>query len=562
MAMNRPAASSRHNAPSRLLHMFLLVALALTARLVLLPYASQDTDDHSLRVWIAWRWGEDPFFFLHGHWPPLHFFLLGPVIHWFHDPLLAPVLLQVAFGSLVPAVLYLFTVREWGDRRAALAVGAAFALYPVAIRTSLEVLAQPPFSLCLALAFLALSHARAPSATWRQAAVAGVALSLAGLFRVEGWVLIPFFALTLWPRLPLVVVCGAVGAIAPALIMLANLLHYGDLFYSITTVTDFELHMAGRENFTLLQHAGQVVRYAGLVVGGMTPVLALFCVLGALSSLLRRERQAIWLLPAVAMGLILAASVARGTTGPKQIYTEVLGLLLIPFLASFLLAPDLRRLPKAATAGAYAVLFGSMLFLLVLGTLRDIPGMRERYRLVAAIPALNAAPNFPDKASVDQFLPAIRAGDGNRQGLIIDTLGSPANSYLGLHSLYHPNRVFLTPNAPNADLDAQVSEDLRSLRTRWQPLQDSEPLDFDAFLRAYCSGFLVLQPGSRFAGWLGYREPDRASRHGIELRLDAVARAPWPMPTDARLRAAGVAETAAGEVVLFRYTIANCAAGG
>jgi len=74
---------------------------------------------------------------------------------------------------------------------------------------------------------------------------------------------------------------------------------------------------------------------------------------------------------------------------------------------------------------------------------------------------------------------------------------------------------------------------LVSLRTRWQPLQDSEPLDFDAFLRAYCSGFLVLQPGSRFAGWLGYREPDRASRYGIELRLDAVARAPWPMPMDA-----------------------------
>src|SRR6185295_18012605 len=101
---------------------------------------------------------------------------------------------------------------------------------------------------------------------------------------------------------------------------------------------------------------------------------------------------------AVAMGLILAASVARGTTGPKQIYTEVLGLLLIPFLASFLLAPELRRLPKSATAGACAALFGSMLFLLALGTLRDIPGLRERCWLVAAIPALNAAPNFPDKA--------------------------------------------------------------------------------------------------------------------------------------------------------------------
>jgi hypothetical protein len=45
-------------------------------------------------------------------------------------------------------------VREFRDRDAALAVGLAYALYPVAIRTSLEVLAQAPFSLCLALGLL------------------------------------------------------------------------------------------------------------------------------------------------------------------------------------------------------------------------------------------------------------------------------------------------------------------------------------------------------------------------------------------------------------------------
>jgi hypothetical protein len=330
----------------------------------------------------------------------------------------------------------------------------------------------------------------------------------------------------------------------------------------ITTVTDFELNMAGRENYTILQLGGQVVRYMGFVVGGMTPVLALFCVLGAISCLARRERQAVWLIPAIAMGVILVASVARGTTGPKHIYTETIGLLLIPSLASFLLAPDLRRLSKAATTGAYWLLFGSMLSLLVIGTLRDIPGTREHSFLVATIPALNATPNFPDKEIVDQFLPEIRAGDGERRGLVLDTLGSPADSYLGLHSLYHPNRVFLTPNAPNADLDAVVPEDMRSLRERWQPLQDSEPLDFDEFLRAYCSGFLLLQPGSRFADWIGYREPDHASRHGMELQLQALARAPWPLPIDARLRGAGVSRTAPGEVVLFRYLVTNCSAGG
>src|SRR6478752_5528395 len=103
MDLPQAAADPRRGDQILWLDLFSLLALALVVRLVLLPYASQDSNDHSLRVWIAWRWSEDPFFFLHGHWPPLHFFLLGPVIHWFHDPLLAPVLLQVAFGSLVPA---------------------------------------------------------------------------------------------------------------------------------------------------------------------------------------------------------------------------------------------------------------------------------------------------------------------------------------------------------------------------------------------------------------------------------------------------------------------------
>ena len=57
-----------------------LVLLAAAVRLALLPLASQDTNDHSLRLWIAQRLSEDPFLLLHGHWPPLHFYLLAPVI--------------------------------------------------------------------------------------------------------------------------------------------------------------------------------------------------------------------------------------------------------------------------------------------------------------------------------------------------------------------------------------------------------------------------------------------------------------------------------------------------
>lgn len=556
-------AGSRGARRAATLHLLFLVALAVSVRLFLLPYASQDTNDHSLRVWIAWRWMEDPFFFLHGHWPPLQFFLLGPVIYWANDPILAPVLVQVAFGSLVPAVLYLFSAREWGDRTVALAVGVAFALYPVAIRTSLEVLAQPQFSLFVALTFLALSHAREPAAGWYRAALAGAMLAMAGMFRIEGWILIPFFALTLWPHRGRIVAFAAVAALAPLSMMAANTLHYGNPVLPITTVLDFELDLAGRDNLSLLAHAGQVIRFLWQLAGGMTPVLALLAGLGALSCLVRRERQSVWLVPGLAMALILLGSVARGSTAPKVIYTETLGLLLIPFLASFLLAPELRRLPRAATSTLAAGLIGYMLLMNVIATLRDIPGLRERSRLLAAIPALNPAPTFDGKPIIDRLLPSVRAPDGAPgQGLIVDRLGSPASFYLGLHSLYHPDRIFIAVDAPNAKLDAPVPEERRPLRERMQPLRDSEPLELDAFLRAYCSGLLVLQPGSRFAEWLNYREPDRATLGPLELKLDIKAREPWPLPADARLRAAGVPETAPGEIVLFHYRVEGCSAAG
>ncbi len=539
-----------------------LFVFALVVRLALLPFASQDTNDHALRVWIAWRWAEDPFFFLHGHWPPLHFFVLGTFLRVFHDPIVTPVLVQVAFGALVPAVLYRFSLREWGDRWAALAVGAAYALYPVAIRTSLEVLAQPLFGLCLALGFVALSRAREPGAGWRRAAVAGAVLGVACLLRVEGWLLIPFFALTLWPRRKLIVVCGAVAALVPVLMMLANTLHYGNPLLPFTTVVDFELNMAGRDNFTLLQHAEQVARYVWLVVGGMTPLLALGCGLGALGCLRRRERQAIWLLPALAMSAILLGSVAVGSTAPKMIYTEIVGLLLIPFLASFLRAPEFRRLSTTWARGGLAALFGSMLVLLGVGLLRDLPGLRQHSRLVAAIPAVNGAPNFPGQPTIDPLVPLVRAQDGPGRGLIIDTLGPPASYYLGWQSRFHPDRIYIPPVAPNADLDEAVPAARQPLRERLQPLQDSQPLILDDFLHAYCTGLLLLQPGSRFAGWLNYDGASGANLHGIGLELQEMARAPWPLPEDGRLRAPGVAATAPGELVLFRYTVPGCAAGG
>ena len=533
----------------------LVLAAALAVRAALLPYASQDTLDHTVRIWIGWRWAEDPFPLLYGMWPPLHFFLVGPIVRLFDDPVHAPVLLHLAIGSATPVVLYLFTKREFGDRNAALAAGIAYALYPVAVRNSLEALAEAPFVLGLALALLALSRAREPSADWRHAAVAGLALTLAAMLRYEGWMLIPFLGLVLWPRLRLVGVFVTVSALWPVVSLAASYVHYGDALAGIHAVSSYELGAMGKAQLPLARRAAHVAKLGVNLAAGMTPVLALFAGLGALSCLVRRSKQAAWLIPSAGLFLVLLAAAARGSINPKSHYTETFGLLLIPFLAAFLGSPPVRRLPAA---GIYAALFGSMTFLLVIGTLRDIPGMRQHSALVRAIPALGPVPTFVGRDVLDRVMPAVRDGDG----LVSDFLGYGATGYLALRSRRRPAQVWLAPVAPNVDLDGRASEGQRSLRARPQPLAGSDYPELDEFLLHHRSGILVLQPGSRFSAWLNYRAPDRASARGVGLALAELARAPWPLPSDARLRAEGVPAEAAGDAVVLRYSVVSPAAAG
>jgi hypothetical protein len=148
-----------------------------------------------------------------------------------------------------------------------------------------------------------------------------------------------------------------------------------------------------------------------------------------------------------------------------------------------------------------------------------------------------------------------RAGEPGA-GLVIDVLGVPGSYWLGWRSRFHPDRVFLATGAPNADPLALPPPDRRSLRERAQPLRDSQPLALDRFLRRYCSGFLVLQPGSRFAAALGLQAA-HAALPGVTLSLEQLAAVPWPLPADPRLRAPG-ATAGPGEAVLFAYRATPC----
>lgn len=539
----------------------LVVALALAIRLILWPYASQDTNDHASRIFIGWRWADNPFLFLHGRWPTLHLMLVGAVIRFFHDTLQAPVLLHVLLGSLVPGVLYVFTAREFRVRTAALAVALCCAFYPIAIRTSLEVLAQAPFSLCVALTLLALSKARESGAQSAYVVAAGVALTLATQLRTEGCVLVPLCALCLWPNRRKMLLFAVVAAVGPVAAMVANNAYYGQPLFPLTAASEIMRNDVGAGYFTLVDRIRQPLTLLRGFAAGMTPLFALCASAGAVLCIVRRDERARWIFPFAGLAASMMIAAALGTLIPKPIYTESLGILLAPFAAAvFQMAPGIDE-QRSVRVVLYAALVTSTVAICLAGAARSLPESHGLRRIAIRIPMLGESPvpTFARQRQADRLVQLIREHRTHPQGaLILDNLRSPATYYVGLHSGYHPDRLYLASGQGAVDLEDRSAADSRPLRQRDQPLRGTEPADIAGFMRQHCSGMIVLQPGSRFSAWIGYRSPDRIVNVGRSVSLHEIARISWPMPADERLLAADVSPTTAGYAVLFEYEVEGC----
>jgi hypothetical protein len=518
--------------------LLLLFAFSLAVRLTFWPLATMDSGDHTSRIFIAWRWLEDPYLLLTGVWQPLHFYLIAPVIGLSGDTAVAPVLLHLVLGATVPVLLCILTAQEFKDRNAALAVGTAYALYPVAIRTSLEVMAQAPYAVCVGLALIALSRARAPEGDVRYAAAAGAATTLACGFRFEGWLLIPFLALALWPRFRPASVFAGTAAIWPIISMAANQIVHGSPILRLQLVENTLLPLSQR-----LELAASFVV---ITIVGVTPLLALLAGCGALLCLVRRAPQSVWLLPLCGATAALLAGIVNGSVRTDAIYSEQIGLLLIPFLAALLSASDFRNLAPAPRVATYVALFASLVAFLAIGAVQDSRIAHRLPATLAAFPAISPAPTFRSADHLPPFAERMAAELRPGDALFFDPLGKlPVAAYLALHSRLFPDKVYIPSRAPNADYD--------------QPgvAGQSDPR-LDAWLRDNCSGLAVLQPGSRFSEWLGFEPPDRAVLHGIELSLTPLLQMPWQPITDVRRRDRDTPVEKTGELMLFRYAANDC----
>jgi hypothetical protein len=491
----------------RLRALALVGAVALLARLVVLPFAGSDGGDAASRVWIAQNWMDHPRLITEGVWGPLHFYLLALVLSVVPDPLYGPAVLGVVLSCASALLMYRFVELELGEPRLALVVALAYALYPISIRNGVSVRSETPFAFFLLVTMIALAKARRPDGTRGHAAVAGIALTLGAMLRYEAWMLLPALAAVLWRKPKFALVFVTLAMIHPVFWMIGNAVQHGNPLFSIAAASGFELHAMGRAARGWGALLARTLTYPGVVLVGMGLVVGLLSAAGALRAMGTRSKIAIWLIPSAFLLGLQCLAILRGSLVPKLNYTETAGTFLMPFLAVALQPLHLERWAAPRLAGFAVALFAANAVFACEACLARV-GLGSL--------AMSPVPRVPNQEVTAQLAPLIRANLPPGGGLISDDYGTGATRHVALLARMRPERLFLVCHLARRPPDAD---------------------SLAAFVSRYPQGLLLARSNSSFSADYGFAAGTTSSRFGdAAITLTPLAGVDWPGRQPARLR--------------------------
>jgi hypothetical protein len=500
-----------------------LVLFSLAIRLFYMPYASIEDADSVTRFWAGLRWASHPDIYISGVWGPLHFYLIGLTTKIFPASSWAPTILHISFSVATVVTLYVFTKLEFGSSRAAFLAALIWALYPVAIRLSIDVRSETifVFFLSLSMVFLSLAIRRRESALY--AVAAGVCLTCAAALRYEAWMLMPFLGLLLIKKPTSAALFFVFSMIHPSVWMIGNFLHFGDPFYSFNWGSNFELNWQGHalEERSVTQRVERAISFGYRWGKGITPLAALSCILGVLIAIQKKHRAIIWLIPILGLATLYGFAIAKGSLLPKVSYTLVFSLLLLPFSAAFFQAIGIDRI---SLSGFFGTITACGLMVLVF----SFSG--EPHSMVFESPI----PSFKNDEQVRQFASSIREIIEPDDGLIIDFFGWEETHYLGLCSRVYPDRIFIPPGE------------------LYKPFNEEALAEFTD---KYPKGVLVLHNESRFADYVSHL--NEGERHKVRLELEEIERIAWDTFEDWEKPVRGRQIVGQPQLRLYRYEVVN-----
>jgi hypothetical protein len=506
--------------------LFAIVAIALLARLIALHFTTLDSGDSVARVFLGWQWLEQPFFITDGVWGPLHFYLIGAALWIWPDPVWAPIVLHLLIGCITPIVIYEVALELFGSSRGALLAAVGFAVYPLAIMTSVEAHPEAPFMLFLALTLLFLIRARRDASRLSHTVWAAVCVGLASMLRYEAWMLLPFLTLLLLPRWQQAALFLAIALIHPIIWMVGNALLRGDPLYSFNWASNWELNAMGHERLVGVAFAARRIwEFVMTTLMGLSLPLSLLTALGIASCLRGPKRAALrWLLPSLGLFLLLCFAAARGSIWVKPTYTTTFGLMLLPFTASIFVSMGVDRWPWPKVIGTAAAMVCCVSLFTIEPLWHIVPHTRFLYS-----PAKGAFAEQDIAAKVNDLVDRVR---DPQSALVMDFLGWQPTPYIALHAKVPPKEMCIPNGAPSRPVDQAALE---------------------SFLLEHRTGVLITRTGGKLTALL--REGTAQlpnSLSGVPLRLERVGNVEWQGAQDAT-------DVGPGTISVLRYSVSPAA---
>ncbi len=431
-----------------------LILLGISIRLIVLPFSMPNEEDAIYRAFGGQMMLLKPRIITNGVWCPLYDYLIACAMWFWTDPVFAPIAVNIIFAVVTAIPLYIFVKNEW-DEFSGLFVAGAYLFYPVAIRYSLMAVAEIPFCFYVFVALACVSMARRDSGNWKHVVIGGIALTLSGALRYEGWILIPLLAIPLYKKPRLLIVFILTSLLFPVYWMSGNYIHNGDVLYGVHFAAHYQIVVQGyNANIIGGEIIWRAIYYPLALLFGITPAIATLCIIGIIKCIMRRKKQCIWLIPFICLLIIYIKKAIDGSLLLKARYSILLALFLLPFAAEVI--GNIKRTKYRIMASI--ILIASML---PLSYIRGI-GYNNTYVMSKYIPraltyvpvGIEAIPKLNKSASIIADYLATTSGirDG---GLILDVWCSRETCYVALMTRMRWDKIFIMPLEPSESLNVK-----------------------------------------------------------------------------------------------------------
>ena len=410
---------------------FLMAAVLLLVRLILLNWSDETDADGVSRVFTSWNWAKDPFWFKTSIWAPFHYYLIGTGFLIWKELILVPKIIHLAFSVLLLFPFYYFTRREF-NRPGAVFATVLLAFSPLILRLGFLSLAEIPALFFVILAMNLLSKAnQTEKLHWYL--LAGVSMTVAAGFRYESWLLILLFSFMVFLRRRFSggMLFLATSLIFPVTWMIQSQLYTGDPLFSFHANSDFIRNVLGinaKVDFEATLRRVWFFPFSFLIAVG--PVVVWFFLkrlVTTIKNLRNLKFPDLWIIPLIIFLMVMIYNAVAGKLLLHHRFTATLVVLALPWIALDFDSFERKTFMK--------VLF-SLGLTILLSIVYTIGG-------TSPLPRLKNQP-------VKQLTPFLQETAQKDSKLIIDFIGWEDTWYIGLHSGFDPEDILMLGNENEA----------------------------------------------------------------------------------------------------------------